>query len=91
MWARSAQRSTPKFLKMLATAFVISVILRESREFGVLKSMIARKRGGFLGGPIKVMDILDHQCHCTWNIIPTRGNGLRHVVVHKLLHQAFAN
>ena len=37
------------------------------------------------------MGILDHQCHCTWNIIPIRSSGLRHVVVHKLIHQALAN
>ena len=39
---------------------------------------------------MKVMDILDHQRHCTWNSISTRGIGLRHVVFHKLLHQALA-
>jgi len=37
------------------------------------------------------MDVLGHQRHCTCKITPSRSSGLRHVVVHKLIHQALAN
>ena len=91
MCASSAQRSMPKLLKVFATQLAISAIFKESRELGVLKSMIAKTRGGFLGDPILEMDALHEQGNCTRDIAPTGCHCLRHVDIHELLHQAVAN
>ena len=91
MRASSAQRSMPKFLKVFATQLAISPMFKEPRELGVLKSMIAKKRGGFLGYPVLEMDALHEQGNCTRDIAPTGCHCLGHVDIHELLHQAFAN